>query len=103
MQGEYPVYLHDSHLYTTKLVENAHQRTLHGGVRLTMARIRENVLGSETQTHGEESHKGMLLLPQISHFSETDPKIFFAPGTDKVNPNLLTSIKQKLVNKNLLV
>ena len=43
LQGQYPVYLPDSHPYTTKLVEDAHQRTLHGGVSLTMARIRENV------------------------------------------------------------
>ena len=27
----------------TKLVQNAHQRTLHGGVRLTMAKIRKNI------------------------------------------------------------
>jgi hypothetical protein len=40
LQGQYPVFLPDSHLYTTKLVEDAHQRTLHGGVGLTMAKIR---------------------------------------------------------------
>jgi hypothetical protein len=43
LQGLYPVFLPDSHLYTTKLGEDAHQRTLHGGVGLTMAKIRENV------------------------------------------------------------
>jgi hypothetical protein len=40
LQGQYPVFLPDSHLYTTKLVEDARQRTLHGGVGLTMAKIR---------------------------------------------------------------
>ena len=43
LQGQYPEFLPDCHLYTTKLVEDAHQRTLHGGVGLTMAKIRENV------------------------------------------------------------
>ena len=41
VQGHYPVYLPDKHPYTVKLVEDAHRRTLHGGVGLTMARIRE--------------------------------------------------------------
>ncbi|XP_068713043.1 uncharacterized protein [Montipora foliosa] len=41
MQGHYPVYLPDTHPYTVKLVEDAHRRTLHGGVGLTMTRIRE--------------------------------------------------------------
>ena len=43
LQGLYPIFLPDNHPYTTKLVQNAHQRTLHGGVRLTMAKIRENI------------------------------------------------------------
>lgn len=41
IQGHYPVYLSDKHLFTTKLVEDAHLRTLHGGVGMTMARVRE--------------------------------------------------------------
>lgn len=41
IQGQYPIYLHDNHSFTAKLVEDTHQRTLHGGVGLTMARVRE--------------------------------------------------------------
>lgn len=41
IQEHYPVYLPDTHPYTIKLVEDAHRRTLHGGVGLTMALIRE--------------------------------------------------------------
>ena len=41
IQGHYLVYLPDSQLCTKKLVEHAHLRTLHGGVGLTMAKIRE--------------------------------------------------------------
>lgn len=41
IQGHYPVYLPDTHPYTVKLVEDAHRCTLHGGVGLTIARIRE--------------------------------------------------------------
>ena len=41
LQGHYPAYLSDAHPYTAKLVEEAHYRTLHGGVGLVMARIRE--------------------------------------------------------------
>ena len=40
IQGEYPVYLPQSHAFTWKIVE-AHLATLHGGVGMTMARIRE--------------------------------------------------------------
>ena len=42
LQGHYPIYLPDRHSYMLKLVEDAHQRTLHGGVGLTMARVRQN-------------------------------------------------------------
>ena len=41
IQGEYPVYLPQSHAFTWKIVEQAHLATLHGGVGMTMARIRE--------------------------------------------------------------
>lgn len=40
-QGHYPIYLPNTHPYTTKLVEEAHYRTLHRGVSLTIAKIRE--------------------------------------------------------------
>ena len=42
LQGFYPVFLPDHHLYTRKLVEREHVRTLHGGVQATMARVRQN-------------------------------------------------------------
>ena len=42
IQGDYPIYLPDTHLYTEKLVSGAHLATLHGGVGLTMARVRES-------------------------------------------------------------
>lgn len=41
IMGEYPIYLPDEHPFTVKLVFNAHLSTLHGGVGLTMAKIRE--------------------------------------------------------------
>lgn len=41
LQGEYPIYLPDDHLFTSKLVLQAHLTTLHGGVGLTMAKVRE--------------------------------------------------------------
>ena len=42
IQWDYPIYLTDTHLYTEKLVSEAHLATLHGGVGLTMARVRES-------------------------------------------------------------
>ena len=42
IQGLYPVYLNDKHLYTQKLVHHEHLRTLHGGVGLTMTSVRRN-------------------------------------------------------------
>ena len=41
IQGEYPVYLPDTALLQTKIVQRAHVTTLHGGVGLTMASVRE--------------------------------------------------------------
>ena len=42
VQGEYPVYLPDSHPYAKKLVQREHLRTLHGGVLLTMTSVRKD-------------------------------------------------------------
>ena len=42
IQGLYPIYLPDKHLYTKKLVHREHLRTLHGGVGLTMTSVRSN-------------------------------------------------------------
>ena len=39
--GDYPIYLPDTHPYTEKLVMMSHLVTLHGGVGLTMAKLRE--------------------------------------------------------------
>ena len=41
IQGEYPIYLPDSVLLAAKVVQRAHVTTLHGGVDLTMANVRE--------------------------------------------------------------
>ena len=41
LEGEYPIYLPEDHPFTDKLVHQAHLATLHGGVGLVMARIRE--------------------------------------------------------------
>ena len=41
IQGEYPIFLPDSALYTIKVVQRAHVTTLHRGVGLTMAKVHE--------------------------------------------------------------
>ena len=41
LQGQYRVYLPAGRLFTRKLVQRTHAETLHGGVSLTMAAIRE--------------------------------------------------------------
>ena len=41
IQGDYPVYLPDSALYTVKAVQRAHVVTLHRGAGLTMAKVRQ--------------------------------------------------------------
>ena len=41
MQGEYPIYLPDTALLTTKVVHRAHLSMLHGGFRMVMAKVRE--------------------------------------------------------------
>ena len=40
LQGLYPVYLPDNHLYTKKLVHHEHLRNLHEGVSLTITSVR---------------------------------------------------------------
>ena len=42
IRGQYPVYISDTHPFTMKMVENAHEKILHGGVGMTMARVREH-------------------------------------------------------------
>ena len=42
IQGQYPIYLPDSHPFTVKIVTEAHQRTLHGGMGATMTCVRES-------------------------------------------------------------
>ena len=41
IQGDYTVYLPDGEMYTEKLVQHADEAALHGGVSLTMAKVRE--------------------------------------------------------------
>jgi hypothetical protein len=38
---EYPIYLPDSHPFTAKVVFQAHMATIHGGIGITMAKVRE--------------------------------------------------------------
>ena len=40
IQGDYPIYLPDDGTFSEKLVANAHKKTLHGGVGLTMSEVR---------------------------------------------------------------
>ena len=42
IQGFYPMYLPDNHIFTKKLVEDSHLQMLHGGVALTMAHVRNS-------------------------------------------------------------
>lgn len=39
--GEYPIYLPDTHPFTSKVVFHAHLTTIHGGIGITMAKVRE--------------------------------------------------------------
>ena len=39
--GDYPVFIPNKSLLAEKLVQEAHLQTIHGGVTLTMARIRD--------------------------------------------------------------
>ena len=41
IQGEYPIYLPETHLYTQKFVQQEHLQTLHGGLGLTMTSFRK--------------------------------------------------------------
>ena len=41
IQGSYPIFVPDTHSLALKIVEQAHLRTLHGGVGMTMSYVRE--------------------------------------------------------------
>ena len=40
IEGEYPIYLPDTHIFSRRVVEEAHLLTLHGGIGITMAKFR---------------------------------------------------------------
>ena len=42
IEGEYPIYLPDTHIFSWQVVEEAHLLTLHGGIGITMAKIRSS-------------------------------------------------------------
>ena len=54
IDGEYTMYLPDNHPFTTSLVEQAHISTLHGGVGMTMAKIREKIWVLHLRPIGQE-------------------------------------------------
>ena len=41
LQGIYPIYVPDGTIFAEKLIQHDHKATLHGGVGLTMAKVRE--------------------------------------------------------------
>ena len=41
-QGDYPIYIPNDSLLAEKIVQQAHIRTIHGGVGLTMGEVRKN-------------------------------------------------------------
>lgn len=41
IEGDYPIHLPDNHVFTPALVDQTHTATLHGGVNMTIAKIRE--------------------------------------------------------------
>ena len=49
IQGQYPIYLSDSHPFTINIVTEAHQQTLHGGMGATMACVRKSYWGRLTK------------------------------------------------------
>ena len=42
IQGQYPLYIPQRSILAEKIVHEAHKRTMHGGVILTMAPVRQN-------------------------------------------------------------
>ena len=57
IEGEFPIYLPDSHPFTHGIIRQAHLSTLHGGVSLT--------LDSQIASLGQESEKCLLGLQEI--------------------------------------
>jgi hypothetical protein len=69
--------LPDASPYTTKLVEYSHLRTLHGGVGMTMAHVRENYwISRQATSTSAASDQEMLRLSKISSqsFTATTPR-----------------------------
>ena len=42
VEGDYPFYLPTNNIFSEKLIEHSHKRTLHGGVGFTMADVRQH-------------------------------------------------------------
>ena len=67
--GEYPVYIPTNSMLARRIIEDARERTLHGGTTLTMA-----VLDREIAKIGEEHDQQMLqVLQQRHHFQNSGP------------------------------
>ena len=68
IQGQYPIYLPDSHAFTTKIVTEAHMKTLHGGMGATMTRERI-LLGTKAKKTSQKDNQivqGMLPISSES-------------------------------------
>ena len=68
IQGEYPVYIPETSMLGLRLVEEAHQVTMHGGVGLTMAKVR-----NRTETASEESAQELSWVQEVSSIGVCSP------------------------------
>ena len=74
IQGDYPVYLPDIALFTTEVIKYAHEVTLHGGVSITMAKVREE-FWVPPANDGEEDSQTLVWMQAFpsNAFESTTP------------------------------
>ena len=82
IQGDYPIYLPDDAVFTAKLVIHSHIQTLHGGVGLTMANVRERywvprlrsnvevTLNNRPLSYVEDDIQLPILTPNLLQFGQ---------------------------------
>ena len=77
IQGEYPVYIPETNILGLRPVEEVHKETMHGGVGLTMARVRARYwipkLRLKIETADEESAQELSWVQEVSSIGICSP------------------------------
>ena len=79
IQGHFPIYLPDNELLTEKIVKHAHKLCFHGGVGMTMAKLRERYWTPRLQSIVKRVTKICHTCKRFRAIAVTNPPIRIPP------------------------